>query len=285
MAQDTFFSSKKTLNIGGNMMSLETPIVMGILNITPDSFYASSRVSGEDNLFARAEKMIEEGASILDIGGYSSRPGATNITLEEELGRVIPVIKSIKAAFPKTPVSIDTFRYRVAEKALEAGADIINDISAGELDDQMFELVSNSNVPYIIMHMKGNPQTMKSLAKYDNLILEVMDYFQKKIKELKDKGVADIIIDPGFGFAKDIDQNFLLLKKLSEFKLLEVPILVGVSRKSMIYKPLNIDPEHSLNGTTALHMVALINGASILRVHDVKEAVETIKLYNLTYIK
>ena len=283
MAQDTFFSTKKTLNIRGNAISLDTPIVMGILNITPDSFYSGSRVEDTDSILRQAEKMIKEGATILDIGGYSSRPGAADITIEEESNRVIPAIEYIRSEFPEVYISIDTFRSEVASKAINSGADIINDISGGELDTNMHNVVTGYGVPYILMHMRGTPQTMKQHVDYQHMIIEMLDYFQVKINKLKKMGVNDIIIDPGFGFAKTIDQNFELLKKIESFKTLEYPILVGISRKSMIYKSLGIDSNDALNGTTALNMIALQNGASILRVHDVKEAVETIKLFNLTY--
>lgn len=285
MAQDTFFSSKKTLRIGDNILTLDEPMVMGILNVTPDSFYDNSRVKTEKNWLSKAEQMIAAGAPILDIGGYSSRPGAEDISIQEEAERVLPVIRSIRNEFPSIIISVDTFRHEVAQRAIEAGANIINDISGGNLDDKMFETVANLKVPYILMHMKGTPQTMKNLAQYDRLIIEMIDYFQEKLSQLRNLGVADLIIDPGFGFAKTLEQNFEILEKLQEFKMLELPLLVGLSRKSMIYKSLDVEPNDALNGTTALHTMALMNGASILRVHDVKEAVESIKLYKLTYIK
>ncbi|WP_235689716.1 dihydropteroate synthase [Fulvivirga lutea] len=285
MAQDTFFSSKKTLNIRGNAVSLNVPLVMGILNVTPDSFYEGSRVEQEKEIITRATKMVEDGAAIIDIGGYSTRPGAVDISVKEEIDRVIPAIKAIRKELTDSYISIDTFRSEVAKEALNAGADIINDVSGGELDDGMFDLIEQTNVPYILMHMRGTPQTMKEYTNYDHLILEIIDYFQKKVTDLRARGIHDIIIDPGFGFAKTVPQNFELLKKLKELKTLELPILVGISRKSMIYKSLDISAAEALNGTTALNMIALQNGASILRVHDVKEAAETVKLFNLTYIK
>jgi dihydropteroate synthase len=283
VAQDTFFSSKKTLNLRGNLISLESPLVMGIINATPDSFYSESRVSDDTHALNLADQMIREGASILDIGGYSSRPGANNISPQEEIDRVVPIIESLRSKHEDIYISIDTFRASVAKEAIKAGADIVNDISAGELDADMFDTVTELKTPYILMHMKGNPQNMKEMTHYENMFLEMLDYFQSKISALQSRGIKDIIIDPGFGFAKTIEQNFSLLKSLDSFKMLELPLLVGLSRKSMIYKSLNIDSSEALNGTTALNMVALKNGANILRVHDVKEAVETVKLFNLTY--
>ncbi len=265
-------------------MIIDTPLVMGIINVTPDSFYRSSRAIDESLVISTAEKMIADGAGLLDVGGYSSRPGASDIPIDMEINRVIPAIKILKDRFPKTVLSIDTFRSKVAEVAINAGADVINDISGGELDSKMFDLVIESKTPFIMMHMKGSPQTMNSLANYDNIILEITDYFKSKIDYLKERGHNDIILDPGFGFAKTIDQNFELLKGLANFKVFELPLLVGLSRKSVIYKSLGILPDNALNGTTALNMIALQNGASILRVHDVKEAVEATKLFNLTYI-
>lgn len=284
VAQDTFFSSKKTLNLRGNLISLESPMVMGIINVTPDSFYSGSRVSAETNAIDLADKMIKDGASILDIGGYSSRPGATDISVQEEIDRVVPVIESLRSKHNNIYISIDTFRSAVVKEAIKAGADIVNDISGGELDELMFDTVTQLNAPYILMHMKGTPQNMKDQTHYENMLLEILDYFQTKVTDLQARGNKDIVIDPGFGFAKTVKQNFELLKTLKSFKILELPILVGLSRKSMIYKSLSIDSSQALNGTTALNMIALQNGANILRVHDVKEAVETVKLFNLTYV-
>jgi dihydropteroate synthase len=281
--QDTFFLSKMTLNLRGNLVNLNSPLVMGILNLTPDSFYQGSRMSDENILLQHVEKMVKDGVSILDIGGYSTRPNANDITISEELKRIIPAIEKIRNNFPEVYISIDTFRAEVAKKAVNAGADIINDVSGGNLDVDMFNKVTELNVPYILMHMKGTPQTMKTKATYDNMVLETIEYFQGKVHDLRSRGVKDILIDPGFGFAKSIEQNYSLLKNLPEFKMLELPLLVGLSRKSMIYKKLDIGTEDALNGTTALNMIALLNGANILRVHDVKEAVETVKLFNLTY--
>lgn len=264
-------------------MSMETPLVMGILNTTPDSFYDGGRYSQEEAVLNRARTMIEEGVDIIDIGGYSSRPGADDISEEEELNRVIPHIKNIKKEFPEAYLSIDTFRAKVAEKSINAGAHIINDISGGELDKEMFNVVSDTQVPYILMHMKGNPKTMTQKTDYSNLLIEILDFFEKKVSELHVRGVKDIVVDPGFGFAKTMDQNYVLLKNLEYFKVLELPLLAGVSRKSFIYKKLGIAPSEALNGTTVLNTIALLNGAQLLRVHDVREAVETVKLFNLTY--
>lgn len=284
MAQDTFFSSKKTLNLRGNLISLDSPLVMGIINVTPDSFYGGSRVKADGDAISLANKMVADGASILDIGGYSSRPGAADISIQEEIDRVVPVIELIRQTLQNTYISIDTFRAEVAKAAVSAGADIINDISGGNLDEDMFDTVTDLKAPYILMHMKGTPQTMKDETQYENMLLEMLDYFQSKVAALQSRGIKDVIIDPGFGFAKTIDQNFQLLKSLKSFKMLELPMLIGLSRKSMIYKSLNANAEMALNGTTALNMIALQQGANILRVHDVKEAVETVKLFNLTYV-
>lgn len=283
MAKNTFFSKKYTLNLNGNLLSLETPRVMGILNITPDSFYSGSRKSDLKSILSAAEQMINEGATFLDIGGYSSRPGATDISVEEEISRVTPAIEAIKKEWPDSYISIDSFRAKVAEEAYHSGADIINDISAGELDDKMFDLVARLNIPYIMMHMRGTPQNMTSLTDYDDLLIEILDYFQKKLDFLQKKGVSDLILDLGFGFAKIPQQGYLLLKHLKYFEQLETPLLVGLSRKSMIYRSLEITADEALNGTTVLNTIALLNGASILRVHDVKAAVEAIKLVDLTY--
>ena len=253
---------------------------MGILNITPDSFYSAGRVESEKTLLEKAKHMLEEGAAILDVGGYSSRPGATDISEEEEMNRVIPSIKLLTAEFPTTLISVDTFRANVAVKAIEAGARMINDISAGELDENMFQVVASLKVPYVAMHMKGNPQNMNSQSKYENLLLGISRYFQNKLFKLHSLGITDIVIDPGFGFAKTREQSFYLLDNLEILKSLGAPIMVGISRKSLIYKTLNVNPEEALNGTTVLNTISVLKGASILRVHDVKEAVEIVKLTN-----
>lgn len=281
MAKDTFFQVKKTLNVGGKIIDLTEPKVMGILNITPDSFFSGSRLQTEKEILLQAEKMLHEGADFLDLGAYSSRVGAIDISPEEEEKRLIPAIKSIAKTFPNALLSIDTFRSTIAEKAIESGAHIINDISGGNLDLQMFKMAGKLKVPYILMHMKGTPQTMADLNQYENMIQEISFYFSEKIEMLKSAGVKDIILDPGFGFAKNIQQNFELLKQLENFRFLGFPILAGLSRKSMIWKSLHISPEQALNGTSVLNTIALANGASILRVHDVKEAKECIQLISL----
>lgn len=272
---------KKTLNIAGKLLDLTTPQVMGILNITPDSFYSGSRVLQMEDAYKKAEKMLSEGASMLDVGGHSTRPGADAVSEVEELNRVLPVIEMLKKRFPEAVVSIDTFRASVARKSIEAGAHIINDIAGGNLDPLMFETVSKLNVPYILMHSRGTPQTMKELNQYDNLVTDVLRELRSKIYQLRQLGVKDIVADMGFGFAKNADQNYELLRELRVFEALEVPLLVGVSRKSMIWRKLETTPDQSLNGTTALNTVAILNGANILRVHDVKEAIEVIKLIRL----
>ena len=276
--QNTGFSTNKTLNIRGRLVDLSQPIVMGILNITPDSFYDGGKYTTETSILKKTEKMLSEGASFLDVGGYSSRPGAEEISVEEELRRVIPAIKAIAKEFPAAMLSIDTFRSEVAKAAVLEGARMVNDISGGELDAAMFETVAHLQVPYILMHMRGNPKNMTNLADYTHLLKEVIDYLSSKIFQLHQLGLSDIIIDPGFGFAKKQEQNFELLNRLDLLKMLGKPLLVGLSRKSMIWKSLSITPEAALNGTTSLHTIALIKGANILRVHDVKEAMEVIRL-------
>lgn len=259
-------------------MDLSTPVVMGILNVTPDSFFQGSRLNTESEILAKTEKMLSEGATFIDVGGYSSRPGAEDISVEEERSRALKAIKAIVKEFPQTLISVDTFRSEVAQHAVQEGASVVNDISAGALDPKMFETIAALKIPYIAMHMRGTPQTMKGLTFYDNLVKEVMNYFVEKINRLKALGVNDIIIDPGFGFAKTIAQNFELLAHLDYFKNLDRPILAGLSRKSMIRETLGVTADDALNGTTALNMAALLKGAAILRVHDVKEAMEVIKL-------
>ncbi|WP_339923665.1 dihydropteroate synthase [uncultured Cyclobacterium sp.] len=282
--EDTLFPPKITLQIKGKLFALDQPWIMGIINSTPDSFYHKSRTTGqEQEVLAKASKMIEEGAHILDIGGYSSRPGAAPVSEKEELKRVIHVIKSIKDSFPDNLVSIDTFRSNVAREAVLAGADLVNDISGGGLDAEMFETVGNLDVPYICMHMIGTPQTMQHFSNYIDIEKEIQYFFSEKVKKCHKAGIKDVILDIGLGFSKTLEQNYELIKNFSYFKSLRLPVLIGVSRKSMIYKLLENSPEEALNGTTALHMAALINGANLLRVHDVKEANETIKLYKQIY--
>lgn len=262
-------------------MDLSKPKVMGILNVTPDSFYAHSRKMELEAILKAATEMVEQGVDIIDIGGYSSRPGADDVPLSEELKRIEEPVRKLREQFPTIAISIDTFRSQVAERALKLGADIVNDISGGQLDERMYDLLQEVKVPYIMMHMKGTPQTMKQLNQYDDMLKEMMSYFAKKIENLTSRGVVDIVIDPGFGFAKDRSQNFELLHSLEYFKFLERPILAGLSRKSMIFKSLNISQGEALNGTSVLNTVALQKGASILRVHDVRPAVEAIKLLDL----
>lgn len=276
---------KKTLNIAGKLLDLSTPQVMGILNVTPDSFFSGSRVLQIEDAYKKADKMLSEGASMLDIGGHSTRPGADAVSEEEELNRVLPVVEMLRKRFSEAIISIDTFRASVARKSIEAGAHIINDIAGGNLDPLMFETVAELNVPYILMHSRGTPQTMKELNQYDDLVTDVLRELQAKIYQLRQLGVKDIVADMGFGFAKNADQNYVLLRELRAFEALNVPLLVGVSRKSMIWRKLEITPDQSLNGTTVLNTVALLNGANILRVHDVKEAAEVIKLLRLLLLK
>ena len=270
-----------TLNCKGKLLNLHQPIVMGILNVTPDSFYDGGRYDVKDQALQQTEKMLLEGASIIDIGGMSSRPGAELIAVEEELRRVLPIIESIVQHFPEAIISIDTIHANVAKEAVEAGASLINDISTGSLDQKMYETVATLNVPYILMHMKGTPKTMQQQAEYSDVKEEVLDFLIQEAGKLKALGIKDIIIDPGFGFGKQLENNYNLLKHMHLFKILECPILAGVSRKSMIYKYLKISAAEALNGTSVLNMIALQQGARILRVHDVKEAVQTIKLWEM----
>lgn len=263
---------------------MDKPKVMGILNVTPDSFFEGSRLGKNLNeVLSRAKKMILEGADFLDLGGYSTRPGAVDISVQEEIDRIVPALTLIRSEFPEILISVDTFRSQVANEAVSAGADIINDISAGNLDEDMLPLVATLGVPFIAMHMKGNPQNMQLHTNYSDILSEIMHYFAEKVDLIRKLGIKDVIIDPGFGFAKTVEQNFFLLKNLRSFEALGFPLLAGVSRKSMIYKTLQIEAVEALNGTTALNMFALLQGANILRVHDVKEAKETIKLFEQLY--
>ena len=276
--QSKVFSSNKTLNLRGGLLDLSTPRVMGVLNVTPDSFYDGGRFTDEASILKQVEKMQREGADLIDVGGYSTRPGAKEISEEAELNRVVDAIRIIMKAFPEAVLSVDTFHSAVARAATGEGATMINDISGGELDKKMFETVAALRVPFVLMHMRGTPQTMSQLTQYDNLLKDMTDYFHQKINRLHELGVTDIIIDPGFGFAKTVEQNFELLKNLNYLHILGKPILAGLSRKSTIWRTLETSPEGSLNGTTVLNTVALLNGANLLRVHDVKEAVECIRL-------
>jgi dihydropteroate synthase len=268
-----------TLNCKGKLLLLDKPVVMGIINVTPDSFFSGSRINEPAEVLRKAEKMLNEGASILDIGGQSTRPASTRISTEEELKRVIQPIAAIHNYFPEAIISIDTFYAAVAKEAVAAGASMVNDISAGKMDETMIATVASLRVPYILMHMKGTPETMQQNPDYEDVTREVLDFLIFETNALKKKGVFDIIIDPGIGFGKTIEHNFELLRHLSVFKILDRPILVGVSRKSTIWKTLGITAEEALNGTTVLNTVALMNGCSILRVHDVKEAAEAVKLF------
>ncbi len=269
----------KYINVGGKLLDLEIPKVMGILNITPDSFYKHSRFNTEEEILKAAVRMIEEGADILDVGGYSSRPGAVNISQVEEGERVLRAIKLIRQELPEAIISIDTFRADLAKEAVvEYGAHIVNDISGGDADTNMFSVIEKLNVPYIMMHMKGDPLTMQKNPVYEDVVAEILSWFGERIFRLQSVGVKDIIIDPGFGFGKTADHNFDLLRRLNDFSITGLPLMVGVSRKSMVWKTLEISADEALNGTTALNAIALVNGADILRVHDVKEAVQTIKL-------
>ena len=281
MAKDTFFQKKATLNAGGWLVDLSTPKVMGIINLTPDSFFAGSRQPGVDDALRQAEKMLNEGATFLDLGAYSSRPSAKDIPVDEEMARLLPVVEAIRNNYPEALLSIDTFRAKVAEETINAGAHLINDISGGELDEDMFQTVARLQVPYILMHMRGNPQTMTKQTDYEDLFGEIYDYFANKYYRLKQLGVHDVIIDPGFGFAKKNEQGYTLMSRLQEFGRLGLPILAGVSRKRMVYHVTGGTAEDALNGTTVLNTIALTKGANILRVHDVKEAVEAIKIWQL----
>tara|TARA_R110000868_G_scaffold77551_20_gene221955 strand:- start:5209 stop:6033 length:825 start_codon:yes stop_codon:yes gene_type:complete len=270
-----------TINCKGQLIDLSSPKVMGILNITPDSFYDGGLYKNDAAILNQVEKMLLEGASFIDVGAYSSRPNADHVSEAEELKRILPIIHLVLKKFPETLLSIDTFRSNVAKQCIEAGACMINDISAGKLDDNMLQTIANLHVPYIMMHMCGNPKTMQQQTTYDNLVKDILFYFSERLTAAKALGIIDIIIDPGFGFAKNLEQNYELLNKLELFKTIEKPLLVGVSRKSMIYKTLETSANEALNGTSILNTVALQKGASILRVHDVKEAVECVKLTRL----
>lgn len=282
--EDKSFPQKNTLQIDGRLISLDKPQLMGIVNLTPDSFFEGSRAEKSlEKVAALASSHISNGASILDLGGYSSRPGAAEVSLQEEIDRVIPAVKWIASNYPDILISADTFRAKVAEEAVLSGAHIINDISAGDLDRDMLQTVANLKVPYIAMHMRGTPQTMQKKTNYSDILGEILYYFAEKLEQFRKFGIKDVIIDPGFGFAKTLDQNYFILRNLHQFQKLSLPVLVGISRKSMISRALEIDASEALNGTTALNMFALCHGANILRVHDVKEANETLKLYNTLY--
>ena len=266
-----------SIRTGDKLIDLSTPIVMGIVNTTPDSFYNKSRSKSVASSLKTVEEMISEGVTIVDIGGYSSRPGADNVSISEEIERTTPLITQIRKEFPELIISLDTFRGEVAKEGIESGAQLINDISGFEIDSSMLSTIAHYKIPYVLMHMRGTPQTMKNLTDYNNIFSEMVSYFSKKIEILQNRGVNDIIIDPGFGFSKTIEQNYYLLDNMQHFQLLNKPLLAGISRKSMIYKKLGITPEESLPETIRLNKIALEKGASILRVHDVREAVDLIK--------
>ncbi len=270
---------QRTLNCRGRLLSLESPVVMGVLNVTPDSFYDGGRYRGRDQVLRQAEKMLREGAALVDVGGMSSRPGADDVPEAEELRRVVPAIAAIGEAFPEALISVDTIRPAVAREAVAAGAHLINDISAGALAEDMYGTVAALGVPYCLMHMQGTPGTMQRSPHYEDVVQEVLDFFIREVGKLRELGVVDIVIDPGFGFGKTLDHNYRLLKNMHVFRMLDLPVLAGLSRKSMIYRLLGTTPEEALNGTTALHMIALQQGAVILRVHDVRQAVEAIRLW------
>lgn len=268
-----------TINCLGQLIDLSSPKVMGILNVTPNSFYDGNRYNNENLILAQVEKMLSGGATFIDLGAYSSKPNAELVAEEEEIARLIPVLQSILKHFPETILSIDTFRSHVAKISLDSGAAIINDISAGTMDENMFGVVAHFHAPYIMMHMRGTPQTMTGMTDYEDIIKEMLYYFSDKIDKARSVGINDLIIDPGFGFAKTLDQNYEVLQKLELFQNLDYPLLVGISRKSMVYKVLESSADAALNGTTVLNTIALSKGANILRVHDVKEAVESVKLF------
>ncbi|MDA8648192.1 dihydropteroate synthase [bacterium] len=276
--EDTIFRRKTSISVRGKVLDFRIPKVMGIVNVTPDSFYSGSTVNSQNALSERVKDMLLSGADILDVGGYSSRPGADDISVQEEIDRVCPAIEQTLRDHPEAIISVDTFRSEVADRALQLGAGIINDISGFRQDPDLPAIAANYNAPYILMHMRGTPKTMQSLTEYENLFTEMAGYFSSKMETLRLAGVKDVILDPGFGFAKTMEDNHRLLQNLDYFQFLEAPILVGISRKSMIYKKLGITPESSLNGTTALNTIGLLKGASILRVHDVKEAKEVVEL-------
>ena len=268
-----------TITLNQQLLDLSTPRVMAIMNLTPDSFYDGGQLKNHEQLLAKVQQFIDEGASIIDLGGYSTRPGAVNISVEEEMSRVVPVVQLIREHFKDIPLSVDTFRSQVARSALEQGASMVNDVSGATADDLMLDLISEYQVPYVGMHMRGTPQTMSTLSDYQDIVFEIRYFFSTLAEKAAKRNINDLIIDPGLGFAKTIAQNFHLLYHLEAFKLLDLPVLIGLSRKSMIYKTLNTTPENALNGSSALHMAALERGAHLLRVHDVKEAQECIKLY------
>ena len=281
-AKSTSFDQNTTLNCCGKLLNLERLAIMGIINLTPDSFYEGSRHAQIDAVLHTAEKMLTEGADILDMGGMSSRPGAPLISPDEEMQRLLPAVEGVSKRFPNCIISVDTVRAKVAQAALEAGAGMVNDISAGEIEPELWEVVAKNRAPYVLMHMRGLPENMQQNTQYDNITEVLLDFFTQKIANLHQLGIYDIVLDPGFGFGKSLEQNYELLRNLHQFTLLGFPVLAGISRKSMVYKALKTTPENALNGTTAAHTIALLNGAKLLRVHDVKEAMELRKIVELT---
>lgn len=281
-AENKIFYTNQTLNVRGRLLRLVPPTIMGILNVTPDSFYDGARYDSERKILSQVEKMLIEGATFIDVGGYSTRPGAPDVSAREETLRITSAIQSIVKNFPEAIISIDTFRSQVAHAAVQEGASMINDISGGEQDSNMIATVAALGVPYVVMHMRGNPETMSQLTQYENLVKDVTDFFHRKIQQLQQAGVKDVIVDLGFGFAKTIQQNFTLLNSLDYFKILNKPILIGLSRKSMIWKTLSVTPDDALNGTTCLNTLAVLKGANMLRVHDVREAAEICRLITAT---
>jgi dihydropteroate synthase len=275
----SLFNKKLSINLAGELINFSSPVVMGILNVTPDSFYDGGKYISEKSIVERAERILEDGGGIIDIGAYSTRPGAINISVEEELERLVPAVKAVRTFFPHAPLSLDTFRSEVVQRIVnEYGPCIVNDISGGTMDDEMFGTVARLGIPYILMHIKGTPQVMQQNPVYSDVVKEIIMFFSQKLQQLKLLGVNDVIIDPGFGFGKSSVHNFELLNRLDSFKIFQLPLLVGISRKAMVWRLLGITPEEALNGTTVLNTLALLGGTDILRVHDVKEAVEVCKL-------
>jgi len=272
-----------TINCKGQLIDLSTPKIMGILNVTPNSFYDGGKFTLSENGLSQVGKMLDEGATFIDIGAYSSKPNAEFVSEEEELKRILPVVQGILKKFPDALLSIDTFRSRIAAVCIENGAAVINDISSGNLDEKMMEVIAKHNVPYIMMHLRGTPQTMQTMTNYENIIKEMLFYFSEKVSKARSLGINDLIVDPGFGFAKTLEQNYEILQNLELFQMLDLPLLAGISRKSMVYKPLGLTANEALNGTTVLNTIALTKGANILRVHDVKEALECVTLYEKSY--
>ena len=274
-------SVTNTLNCNGQLISLDKPVVMGIINVNDNSFYSASRANTTDLVLATASKMLHEGATILDLGAMSSKPGSAIISIDEELNLILPAVEAVKKYFPEAIISVDTLRSKVAKEVIQAGASMINDISAGTFDSDMMKLVSSFHVPYIMMHMKGLPSDMQQNPLYEDVVMEITRFFVLKIQQAKEQGIVDIVIDPGFGFGKTLDHNYQIMKKLEVLQIFDLPVMAGISRKSMIWRPLNTNADSAINGTTALHMYALQKGARILRVHDVKEAMECITLHQL----